>query len=84
VFRFFENLVDPYIAYEETDKPPTRLWPFMRAYAKPFHKVFALTAVMSVVVASVEIWLIGYLGRLVDTLSRRRRARSGRSTGRSC
>jgi ATP-binding cassette, subfamily B, multidrug efflux pump len=69
VFRFFEDLVDPYVAYEETDSPPTRLWPFMRAYAKPFHKVFALTAVMSVVVASVEIWLIGYLGRLVDTLS---------------
>jgi ATP-binding cassette subfamily B multidrug efflux pump len=69
VFRFFENLVDPYTAYEETDRPPTRLWPFMRTYARPFHKVFALTAVMSVVVASVEIWLIGYLGRLVDTLS---------------
>ncbi len=69
MFRFFENLVDPYVAYEETDRPPTRLWPFMRAYARPFHKVFALTAVMSVVVASVEIWLIGYLGRLVDTLS---------------
>jgi ATP-binding cassette subfamily B multidrug efflux pump len=69
VFRFFENLVDPYVTYEETDRPPTRLWPFMRAYAKPFHKVFALTAVMSVVVAAVEIWLIGYLGRLVDTLS---------------
>jgi ATP-binding cassette subfamily B multidrug efflux pump len=69
VFRFFENLVDPYVAYEETDRPPTRLWPFMRAYARPFHKVFAVTAVMSVIVASVEIWLIGYLGRLVDTLS---------------
>jgi ATP-binding cassette, subfamily B, multidrug efflux pump len=70
VFRFFENLVDPYIAYEETDRPPTRLWPFMRDYARPFHRVFALTGVMSVVVAAVEIWLIGYLGRLVDTLSR--------------
>jgi ATP-binding cassette subfamily B multidrug efflux pump len=70
VFRYFENLVDPYVAYEETDRPPTRLWPFMRVYARPFHKVFALTAVMSVIVATVEIWLIGYLGRLVDTLSR--------------
>ena len=70
MFRFFENLVDPYIAYEETDRPPTRLWPFMRDYARPFHRVFALTGVMSVVVAAVEIWLIGYLGRLVDTLSR--------------
>jgi ATP-binding cassette subfamily B multidrug efflux pump len=70
VFRYFENLVDPYVAYEETDRPPTRLWPFMRAYARPFHRVFALTAVMSVIVAAVEVWLIGYLGRLVDTLSR--------------
>ena len=69
MFRFFENLVDPYVRYEETDKPPTSLWPFMRDYARPFHRVFALTAVMSVVVAGVEIWLIGYLGRLVDTLS---------------
>ena len=69
VFRYFENLVDPYVTYEETDRPPTRLWPFMRVYARPFHKVFALTAVMSIVVAAVEIWLIGYLGRLVDTLS---------------
>jgi ATP-binding cassette subfamily B multidrug efflux pump len=69
VFRFFENLVDPYVPYAETDRPPTRLWPFMRAYARPFHAVFALTAVMSVVVAAVEVWLIGYLGRLVDTLA---------------
>jgi ATP-binding cassette subfamily B multidrug efflux pump len=69
VFRFFENLVDPYVSYTETDRPPTRLWPFMRVYARPFHKVFALTAVMSVIVAAVEVWLIGYLGRLVDTLS---------------
>lgn len=70
MFRFFENLVDPYVPYEETDRPPTRLWPFMRMYAKPFHRVFALAAGMSVVVAAVEIWLIGYLGRLVDVLSR--------------
>ena len=69
MFRFFENLVDPYVLYAETDRPPTRLWPFMRAYAVPFHRVFALTAVMSVIVAAVEVWLIGYLGRLVDTLS---------------
>ncbi len=69
MFRFFENLVDPYVAYEETDTPPTRLWPFMRAYARPFHRVFALTTGMSVIVAAVEIWLIGYVGRLVDVLS---------------
>ncbi|MEQ9260273.1 MAG: ABC transporter ATP-binding protein [Roseovarius sp.] len=69
MFRFFENLVDPYCAYEESNTPPTRLWPFMMAYAKPFRKVFAYTAVMSVLVAAIEIWLIYYMGRIVDMLS---------------
>ncbi|MGR3758126.1 MAG: ABC transporter ATP-binding protein, partial [Tranquillimonas sp.] len=69
MFRFFENLVDPYTPYEETDAPPTRLWPFMRAYSQPFRRVFVATAVMSVLVAAVEIWLIYYMGRVVDMLS---------------
>lgn len=30
MFRFFENLVDPYCDYPEQDRPPTRLWPFMK------------------------------------------------------
>ncbi len=69
MFRYFENLVDPYIDYRETDEPPTRLWPFLRDYSRPFIRVFAFTTVMAIVVAAVEIWLIGYLGRLVDILS---------------
>ena len=69
MFRRFENMVDPYTPYEETDAPPRRLWPFMRAYSQPFRRVFAMTAAMSVVVAAVEIWLIWYMGRLVDLLS---------------
>ena len=39
MFRFFENLVDPYVEYPEQDVPPTRLWPFFRVYSKPFKKV---------------------------------------------
>ncbi len=70
MFRFFENLVDPYVAYEETDRPPTRLWPFMRDYSRPFTRVFVMTGIMSVVIAIVEIWLIAYMGRLVDILDR--------------
>ncbi|MEO1240045.1 MAG: ABC transporter transmembrane domain-containing protein, partial [Pseudomonadota bacterium] len=68
MFRFFENLVDPYVDYPETDQPPTRLWPFLREYARPFKRVFVLTAVLSCIVAAVEIWLIAYLGRVVDLL----------------
>jgi len=69
MFRFFENLVDPYCDYVETDTPPTRLWPFLRDYAQPFKTVFWLTAIMSVIVAAIEIGLIYYMGRVVDLLT---------------
>jgi len=69
MFRFFENLIDPYGPYRETDTPPTRLWPFLRDYMQPFRRVFALTAAMSVAVATIELWLIYYMGRLVDRMS---------------
>ena len=69
MFRFFEGLVDPYVEYEETDTPPKRLYPFLRAYAEPFIRVFWITGIVSVIIAITEIWLLGYLGRLVDILT---------------
>ncbi len=68
MFRFFENLVDPYTSYAENDVPPHKLWPFLRDYAAPFKRVFILTGLMSIVVAAIEIGLIYYMGRLVDLL----------------
>ena len=68
MFRFFENLVDPYVPYQETDNPPRKLWPFLRDYCLPFKRVFIVTAIASVVVAAVELWLIYYMGRVVDLL----------------
>nr|WP_321249916.1 ABC transporter ATP-binding protein [uncultured Ruegeria sp.] len=69
MFRYFENLVDPFVAYTETDTPPTRLWPFMLDYSSPFYRIFIWTALISVIVAGVEIGLIYYMGRVVDLLS---------------
>ena len=69
MFRFFENLVDPYEAYAEDNTPPTRLWPFLKTYARPFKRVFWAAGVMSVVVAFVEVWLIAYMGRLIDLIA---------------
>jgi ATP-binding cassette subfamily B multidrug efflux pump len=68
VFRFFENLVDPYTEYTAEDRPSRDLWPFFKGYSQPFKKVFALTAVMSIVVAAIEVGLIYYMGRIVDVL----------------
>lgn len=69
MFRFFENLVDPYSAYEDSDTPPRKLFPFLWEYSQPFKKLFALATLMSIIVAAVEIILIGYMGRIVDLLS---------------
>ncbi|MCX8510014.1 MAG: ABC transporter ATP-binding protein [Rhodobacteraceae bacterium] len=69
MFRFFENLVDPFCDYEENDSPPKRLLPFLMLYARPFRGVFIVTVALKVLVAAFEIGLIWYMGRLVDLLS---------------
>lgn len=68
MFRFFEKLVDPYAPYPLNDTPPQKLWPFLKEYLAPFKWVFVVTAVLAVLVAAIELWLIGYVGRLVDVL----------------
>ena len=69
MFRFLENLIDPYCDYPVKDRPPQTLWPFMLDYSRPFRKLFFVTGIMSILVAFVEIWLIAYVGRLVDLLA---------------
>ena len=68
MFRFFENLVDPYCDYPPEDRPPQTLWRFMLGYSRPFKRVFWMAGIMSVVVAAVEIALIYYMGWIVDIL----------------
>jgi len=70
MFRFFENLVDPYTDYPPQDKPPQTLFAFLADYGRPFRKIFALTALMAVIVAAIEVGLIYYMGRIVDMLDR--------------
>jgi ATP-binding cassette subfamily B multidrug efflux pump len=68
-FKFFESLVDPYVEPENSDRPPTELWPFLAIYTRPFRKVMALNLFVSALVAVAEIGLIYYLGRLIDMLN---------------
>ena len=69
MFRYFENLVDPYGPYPQTDTPPRKLLPFLLTYAQPFRRVFWAAGLMSLVVAAVEVGLISYMGRIVDLLN---------------
>ncbi len=68
MYRLFENLVDPYSPHPDTDAPPSRILPFLWAYARPFKRIFVFTVLMSIIVAAVEIGLIWYMGRVVDLL----------------
>lgn len=69
MFGFFENLVDPYAPYEQSDTPPRKLWPFLKEYIRPFRGVFIVTGLFSVGNAVLDVGLIWYLGRLVDLMS---------------
>ncbi|MCT4608237.1 MAG: ABC transporter ATP-binding protein/permease [Pelagimonas sp.] len=69
MFRFFENLVDPYTDYVETNQPPQKLWPFLWSFSQPFKKVFWAAGLLSLVIAAVEISLIAVMGWVVDILT---------------
>ncbi|MGD9294259.1 MAG: ABC transporter ATP-binding protein [Roseobacter sp.] len=68
MFSFFENLVDPYVEYTETNQPPRKLWPFLWSYADQFRLLFCIAGFMSIAVAAIEVGLIYYMGRIVDLM----------------
>ena len=69
MLRFFESLVDPYVAYAETDRPPTRLWPFMRQYLEPFRGVLLASILFKALVAFGDVAIVWYVGRVIDYLA---------------
>ena len=69
MFRIFESLVDPYVPYQVTDTPPRTLFAFLWDYSQPFRRYYAWTALVSVIIAAIEVGLIFYMGRLVDLLN---------------
>jgi ATP-binding cassette subfamily B multidrug efflux pump len=69
MFRFFENLIDPYMDYERSDSPPRKMWPFLRDYVRPFRRVFVATGAFSITNGVLDVGLIWYLGRLIDQMA---------------
>lgn len=70
ILDFLENWVNPYINYSDSDVPPNRIWPFMKSFFQPFRKIMVLNAATSFATAGAEVFLIFYLGRLVDLISK--------------
>lgn len=68
MFRFFEQLIDPFGPYDDRAVPPKRLWPFMMMYLQPLRPLLFWITLVTSLVALSEIGLIYYVGRVVDML----------------
>jgi ATP-binding cassette, subfamily B, multidrug efflux pump len=68
VFRRLHHAVDPFRS-PDLSTPPSRVWPFLLRELRPLRSVIAASIVLSAVGSGIEVWLIGYTGRLVDSLA---------------
>ncbi|WP_457649175.1 ABC transporter ATP-binding protein [Profundibacter sp.] len=68
MFRFFENLVDPFAPFDEKT-PPETLWAYLKSHYGPFRKLMIWMALTGVLVAMVETGLIFYTGRVIDLMN---------------
>jgi ATP-binding cassette subfamily B multidrug efflux pump len=68
MFRFFENLVDPFQPYA-AETPPSGVRAYVVEHLRPLRHVIAMSLGFTVLGALIEIWLVYYAGRLVDTLA---------------
>ena len=68
MFRFFESLVEPFPAAEPT-QPPASLLAFCRHYTRGAEKHLLLMAILTGLLAILEVTLFDFLGQLVDWLS---------------
>lgn len=68
MFRYFENLVDPFKPFDEKT-PPTHLWAYIKTQAAPFRRVLPWLALSGIAVALTESGLIFYSGRIIDLMN---------------
>jgi len=67
MFRFFENLIDPYAEYEART-PPKALWPYFKMHLVPYRRLLPYMIGVGIVVALMESGLIFYSGRVIDMM----------------
>lgn len=68
MLRFFERLTNPY-PEPEPDQPPSGLYAFCRYYMRGMELPLLVMALLSAILAILEVSLFGFLGQLVDWLS---------------
>ncbi len=61
------HLVQP---YSSSDKPPAgTVWSYLKSHLQPLRNILLISLCVTVLAASVEVWLISYAGKLIDTLA---------------
>lgn len=67
MFKWFENLVDP---FEKTELgvPPRGFWAFCWYYTKPMWPILACVSLFGTLVALLEVYIFTFLGELVTWL----------------
>lgn len=68
MFRFFESLIDPFPEGKNAT-PPTGLFAFVRFYSRPALPWLVVMAIFSAIVSVIDLFLLGYVGTLVDWLA---------------
>jgi len=68
MFSFFESLIKPFPPQEPLE-PPRKLYAFCRHYAKGAEFFLISMAILTGLIAIMEVSLFGFLGNLVDTLN---------------
>jgi len=61
------QLVQP---YSSTNNPPSaNIWRYLTSHLPPLRGVLIISLAVTVMAASIEVWLISYAGTLIDTLA---------------
>ncbi|WP_027164971.1 ABC transporter ATP-binding protein [Mesorhizobium sp. WSM3224] len=72
MFRWFENRLDPFPA-EEPVEPPKTLIAFCLHYTRGALPYIIPDAILMTSIAIAEVWMFGFMGRIVDWLSAQNR-----------
>ncbi|TIW39051.1 MAG: ABC transporter ATP-binding protein, partial [Mesorhizobium sp.] len=72
MFRWFETKLDPFPA-EEPVEPPKTLIAFCVHYTRGAWPYIAVDATLVTAIALAEVWMFGFMGRIVDWLSAQNR-----------
>ncbi|KAB2941396.1 MAG: ABC transporter ATP-binding protein/permease [Hyphomicrobium sp.] len=72
IFSWLETRIESFPA-EQPIMPPPSFWGFVFHYTRPFWPLLAVSAALSATIALIEVSLFGFLGNLVDWLSKANR-----------